>query len=249
MARADGVGRTHRRSLGELAGTRYAPRGRMSGRSPGHPSYDQVPPGGGRRWPWRARSVVAPGDARVAGRSSEPWGLRLLLGVLILVAPTSGVEGQARDRPLLPTDLERVVHRAWTVDDGLPSRGVRVLEAPESGYLWVGTEEGLLRFDGHSFTVLDSTSVPRVSVPDVTDIFVDGPGQLLLTTRGSGVARVDGSGTTSIDTSDGLPTDLTSKVLRSPDGSIWIGTRGRGVVVLRGDSIDLSGHGSRCPAG
>lgn len=41
--------------------------------------------------------------------------------------------------------------KGWTVDDGLPSTLVSVIAQSEDGYLWLGTDEGLVRFDGVRF--------------------------------------------------------------------------------------------------
>src|SRR5205823_9091690 len=41
----------------------------------------------------------------------------------------------------------------WTQGEGLPSDTVRSIVQTLDGFLWIGTDEGLARFDGHDFTV------------------------------------------------------------------------------------------------
>lgn len=43
---------------------------------------------------------------------------------------------------------ERFLLSRWTVADGLPHSTVRVVARAADGYLWLGTDEGLARFDG-----------------------------------------------------------------------------------------------------
>jgi hypothetical protein len=55
----------------------------------------------------------------------------------------------AADRPLV---LERYVASSWTHKDGLPSTLIHAITQSRDGYLWLGTSDGLVRFDGISFT-------------------------------------------------------------------------------------------------
>ena len=52
---------------------------------------------------------------------------------------------------------------AWTTEDGLPQSSVLAMAQGRDGYLWLGTLNGLVRFDGHSFThfnVNNTTNLP-----------------------------------------------------------------------------------------
>lgn len=54
-----------------------------------------------------------------------------------------------------PLKLSQYAHTAWRLSDGaLPSAPVDVAQTPD-GYLWIGTSEGLLRFDGVRFVAWD----------------------------------------------------------------------------------------------
>src|SRR6202007_289457 len=46
----------------------------------------------------------------------------------------------------------RYFHRNWRRSDGLPGNSVYAIAQTADGYLWIGTENGLARFDGHRFT-------------------------------------------------------------------------------------------------
>jgi hypothetical protein len=47
----------------------------------------------------------------------------------------------------------------WTTDQGLPQNTVQCLLQTHDGYLWLGTQSGLARFDGLHFTVFDHKPV------------------------------------------------------------------------------------------
>jgi len=51
--------------------------------------------------------------------------------------------------------LTQYSRTVWTQADGLPQDTVRAITQTADGYLWLGTEEGLARFDGYEFTTFD----------------------------------------------------------------------------------------------
>ena len=60
--------------------------------------------------------------------------------------------------------LERKWHtKVWTVDQGLPQNSIIYLLQAKSGFLFLGTEAGLVRFDGHNFRVYNSGNTPQMN--------------------------------------------------------------------------------------
>lgn len=77
----------------------------------------------------------------------------------------------------------------WTADRGLPSVAVtKVLQSKEN-YIWLGTYDGLLRFDGASFMLYNSGNVPSFSINDVISILEDHTGTLWIGTNGGGLLK------------------------------------------------------------
>jgi ligand-binding sensor domain-containing protein len=64
---------------------------------------------------------------------------------------------------------------AWRVEEGLPDNSVDAITQTPDGYLWLGTQGGLVRFDGVSFTTVRD---PALKITRVRQLYVDRSGQL-----------------------------------------------------------------------
>src|SRR4029077_237182 len=61
----------------------------------------------------------------------------------------------------------------WQIPEGLPQASVLSIARTPDGYLWVGTQEGLARFDGVRFTAFDSNNEPAFSDTYISALLVD----------------------------------------------------------------------------
>ncbi len=75
------------------------------------------------------------------------------------------------------------------MENGLPQNSVHALAQTRDGFLWIGTEAGLVRFDGVSFLVLDEHSRPKLPSGDIRCLAV-GEGDALWVGTGDGLARL-----------------------------------------------------------
>ena len=80
--------------------------------------------------------------------------------------------------------LTQYAHGSWHVADGLPQDNVVSIAQTPDGYLWLGTEEGLVRFDGLRFTVFDRSNTPELKSNDIYALLVDRTGNLWIGTGG-----------------------------------------------------------------
>ena len=86
--------------------------------------------------------------------------------------------------------LTQYVHSVWRADDGLPHNSVmRILET-QDGYLWVGTQNGLGRFDGVRFTVFDRAGTPSLLDNWISDLVEDRQGTLWIATSHGGLSML-----------------------------------------------------------
>lgn len=76
----------------------------------------------------------------------------------------------------------------WTSDDDLPDSSVTALAQTQDGYLWVGTYNGLARFDGVRFVTFDPANTPALKHARVTGLFTDADGTLWIDTYDGSIA-------------------------------------------------------------
>ena len=72
--------------------------------------------------------------------------------------------------------------RAWTKRDGLPGAWVSAILASRTGYLWVGTPDGLVRFDGVHFVVFNRGSAPGLPADGIRALHEGRDGRLWVAT-------------------------------------------------------------------
>ena len=70
----------------------------------------------------------------------------------------------------------------WTSETGLPDSSVAAIAQTPDGYLWVGTYNGLARFDGVRFVTFDSANTPSLAHAGVRKLSVDDQGTLWINT-------------------------------------------------------------------
>src|SRR5262245_53700929 len=80
--------------------------------------------------------------------------------------------------------------RIWQTDDGLPQNSVHAIAQTADGYLWVGTHEGLARFDGARFAMVDEPRAPELRRGWITALCSGSDGSLWVAVDGSGLIRL-----------------------------------------------------------
>jgi signal transduction histidine kinase/ligand-binding sensor domain-containing protein/DNA-binding response OmpR family regulator len=130
----------------------------------------------------------------------------------------------------------------WQIQQGLPQNTVQALAQTRDGYLWLGTQEGLVRFDGARFVVFDPRNTPELASKVITALQVDRTGRLWVGTR-AGVAIFDGE---RFESQRSLANTLIRAMAKSQRDGVWIGTES-GIVHTAGtaavplDSAELAG--------
>ena len=110
----------------------------------------------------------------------------------------------------------------WTEKEGLPAGRIRAMAQSGDGYLWLGLETGLVRFDGLRFVPWDASTLPAGSVWSLLNAR-DGSLWIGLSSA-TPVARVHNGRTTLFGASDGLPNTLAASFYQDQNGVIWAGT-------------------------
>src|SRR5947209_6144502 len=66
--------------------------------------------------------------------------------------------------------IKQYVHNTWTSLDGLPQNSILAIQQTQDGYLWFGTQEGLVRFNGVQFTFFNQANTPGLKKKAVTSL-------------------------------------------------------------------------------
>lgn len=123
------------------------------------------------------------------------------------------------------------VNQIWTAAEGLPGNTVTDLLQKSDGYIYIGTYDGLVKFDGVKFTVLNKNTVKDFRFVSARTIFEDSTGNLWVGSNDEGVAKISSSGIQMYTTENGLPNNSIRDITQDRLGNIWIGTS-NGVVYL-----------------
>lgn len=110
----------------------------------------------------------------------------------------------------------------WNSRHGLPANHVTALAHARDGYLWVGTRQGLARFDGDRFTPLTPETAPAIPHDSVRALLEDSHGALWIATK-RGVVQLREGAIKVFRKADGLASDTAMAFLEGAGGQIWVG--------------------------
>ena len=118
-----------------------------------------------------------------------------------------------------PWTLDRYKHVAWTGKNGAPT-GVTSLAQTLDGYLWIGTDHGLFRFDGARFERFEEQSPARRSV---YGLYASSDGGLWVSYESGGVDFLEGGHVTQYGSKAGLPNNaIIEGFAEDSRGAIWL---------------------------
>lgn len=125
-------------------------------------------------------------------------------------------------------DTERKItqysHQAWTSEEDLPSRAILSITQGPRGYLWLGTFEGLVRFDGLDFSVYNTANTAGLQSNSIWAVLLDSNGCLWIGTNGGGLTRYANGTFTHFGKAEGLIDGVVRSLAEDAFGHLWIGT-------------------------
>jgi ligand-binding sensor domain-containing protein len=159
-----------------------------------------------------------------------------LICITILFALSGITSVQAAD---LPKGLSEYIHHKWQQAQGLPQDTVQAVAQTRDGYLWLGTQEGLVRFDGHTFKVFDKSNTPAFKHNDVVALAATSDGGLWIGTF-SGLVHMKAGEFTAHPIGGESPRENITALAADPAGVLWIGTQNAGLHRLKDGKLESS---------
>lgn len=131
---------------------------------------------------------ASPGDGRGWRRRWSGWFDRAIASRQPTVIPGPGLRGlicmvvaNLCAAPLLASSGDYLVD-VWTTEAGLPNSSVTAVAQTPDGYLWVGTYNGLARFDGVRFVNFAPGGTPELASARIRRLYCDDGGTLWINT-------------------------------------------------------------------
>jgi signal transduction histidine kinase len=145
--------------------------------------------------------------------------------VVALAISRARAQGIARSDSAPPSYLavSQFQHDRWATADGLPNHAIDWIARSPDGYLWLGTEGGLVRFDGVRFAAFNRNTTPALRGTDfypTVPLHVDRQGVLWISTSAGLVRYQDGEFTrVAIPTQ---PTATIQRMVEDRSGRVWV---------------------------
>src|SRR5579883_878287 len=117
--------------------------------------------------------------------------------------------------------VTQYVHRIWQTQQGLAESTVYSVIQTHDGYLWLGTQTGLVRFDGVRFTPIERIKDVSLAAVWVTRLLEDSQRSLWIGTEQAGLFRLKDGDLRHYSRHDGLPSDTIQCLFTDREGVLW----------------------------
>jgi len=149
-----------------------------------------------------------------------------VLACLLMWVPGARAEVPATPQP-----------RQLTVADGLPSSNINAFAEDQTGYLWLGTRDGLARYDGRNYRIWRAEDGLRDN--QVWSLHVDAANRLWIGTHSAGLVMLSADRRTfrfyDKQHFPQISSNTVWAIASTPDGSVWFGTATGGLYQLAAD--------------
>ncbi len=144
----------------------------------------------------------------------------LSLTALLVVALTTPGPTAALDPD---KSFHHYVRNSWSIEEGLPQISALAITQDRQGYVWVGTQAGLARFDGIRFTAFNPENTPGLRGIWIHDLHVDKKNRLWIATY-RGLSLRDENGFHALPVAGADPTRAldTNDIVAMPSGELMV---------------------------
>ncbi len=145
------------------------------------------------------------------------------------------VNAQALDPDRVPSQY---VRQQWVVGSTFPGGAINAIAQTADGYLWIGTDKGLVRFDGFTFSLVSlRPSAPPSNTP-ILQLLTDPDGQLWIRPEGADVVRLNNGQFESVRYGNRVQTSQITAMSKDNNGRIVVSDIAKGTFRFRGGEVE-----------
>ncbi len=132
---------------------------------------------------------------------------------------------------------------SWSEEEGISLDSINALAQTPDGYLWIGTDQGLLRFDGNQFVIFNRGNTAALSTAKIYNLYVDGRGRMWITNRkffydaSNDLVLFERGQFRRVELPDG---ERMTSVFEEQNGQLWLATN-LAAYPWRGDKLEFDG--------
>ena len=154
--------------------------------------------------------------------------IRCIVTGIVLAGLATGAS--ALDPNRLPS---RYIREQWTIESGFSGGAVNAIAQTADGYLWIGTDRGLIRFDGFNFRPVSFTSITTASKVPILQLVADADGKLWIRPQGSDLVRQKDGKFESVR----YGADAITAVANDNNGGVLVSDTDQGTFRFTGDDV------------
>jgi ligand-binding sensor domain-containing protein/signal transduction histidine kinase len=136
---------------------------------------------------------------------------------------------------------------SWLPQNGLPGGTVQSFAQTPDGFLWVGTSEGLLRFNGERFTLFAHDNTPALHENSIFCLLTGRDGRLWIGTEGGGLVEMSHGRFIVHGTAEGLTDGFVRALYEDRAGTLWVATD-NGLFRRKGERLERVDNRPEMPA-
>ncbi|MFZ6001084.1 MAG: ligand-binding sensor domain-containing protein, partial [Bacteroidota bacterium] len=165
---------------------------------------------------------------------------RLALVALLLFSRVAAQERLGFD-PSLPN--QQFNFDQWSGENGLVSNNLTSVLHSRTGFLWMTTYNGLMRFDGKRLEVFDRSTHPFFHTDAFYRAYEDSQGTIWIASQGTGIVRIKNDSITRfLPNNKLLPLSIRSIHFDTAAGVVWAGSNNSGLYTIRDTVVNQLRH-------
>ena len=132
--------------------------------------------------------------------------------------------------------ISQYIRDRWESDKGFPGASVSAIAQSADGYLWIGTDKGLIRFDGLNFQLFGLAVPSSLPIGPIQGLMADAEGNLWIVLQSTQILRYhDGK----FDLGRGEAEFGITSVSRRGDGTVLLSSLALGTLAFRAGKYEI----------